>query len=114
MRSDDGRTLRLSGFIHHGGFGVLVSLACVAAAFAGSAAPGWPDTPAGRQAAAAALQALNADLLGHPSATLTLDAGAAHIVWHRRRGSSPGVCAARKNRCRPRSANCWRSVRTSR
>lgn len=94
MRSDDGRTLRLSGFIHHGGFGVLVSLACVAAAFAGSAAPGWSDTPAGRQAAAAALQALNADLLGHPSATLTLErwcgahrlASPARVVARRARG----------------------------
>jgi hypothetical protein len=82
MRLDDGRTGRSNGFIRHVGLGALVSLACATAAFAGSLAPGWPDTPAGRQAAAAALQALNADLLGHPSATLTLErwCGAHHLA----------------------------------
>lgn len=94
MRLDDGRIRRISGFIHHGGLGVLVSLACATAAFARSPAPSWPDTPAGRQAAAAALQALNADLLGHPSATLTLErwcgahqlASPARVVARRVRG----------------------------
>lgn len=33
----------------------------------------WPDTPAGRLAVLAELQTLNADLLSHPSATLTLE-----------------------------------------
>ena len=45
-------------------------------ALAGSAMarqPAWTDTPARRQAAAQALQALNADLLAHASATLTLE-----------------------------------------
>ena len=82
MRLDDGRIRRMSGFIHPCGLGVLVSLACATAAFARSPAPSWPDTPAGRQAAATALQALNADLLGHPSATLTLErwCGAHHLA----------------------------------
>ena len=93
MRLDDGRLRRISGFIHHGGLVVLVSLACATAAFAGSPVPNWPDTPAGRQAAAAALQALNADLLGHPSATLTLErwCGAHHLA-------SPARVVARRVR----------------
>ena len=93
MRLDDGRIRRISGFIHHGGLGVLVSLACATAAFARSPAPSWPDTPAGRQAAAAALQALNTDLLGHPSATLTLErwCGAHHLA-------SPARVVARRVR----------------
>lgn len=33
----------------------------------------WPDTPLARTEALALLQTLNADLLGHPSATLTLE-----------------------------------------
>ena len=33
----------------------------------------WPNTPAARQQAETLLQRLNADLLSHPSATLTLD-----------------------------------------
>jgi chorismate-pyruvate lyase len=36
-------------------------------------APPWPDTPLARAAALALLQTLNADLLSHDSATLTLD-----------------------------------------
>lgn len=93
MRFDDGRIRRISGFINHCGLGVLVSLACATAAFAGNPEPGWPDTPAGRQAAAAALQALNADLLGHPSATLTLErwCGAHHLA-------SPARVVARRVR----------------
>ena len=35
--------------------------------------PSWPDTPATRLEALALLQTLNADLLSHDSATLTLD-----------------------------------------
>jgi hypothetical protein len=89
MRLDDGRIRRISD----GGLGVLVSLACATAAFGRSPAPSWPDTPAGRQAAAAALQALNADLLGHPSATLTLErwCGAHHLA-------SPARVVARRVR----------------
>ena len=34
---------------------------------------GWPDTPLGRTQALAVLQTLNADLLSHASATLTLE-----------------------------------------
>ncbi|MHB1057418.1 MAG: hypothetical protein ACYC0F_06015 [Rhodanobacter sp.] len=93
MRLDDGRTRRIGGFIRYAGLGVLVSLACAAAAFAGASTPHWPDTPASRQAAAAALQALNADLLGHPSATLTLErwCGAHHMA-------SPAKVVARRVR----------------
>ncbi|MUZ72003.1 hypothetical protein GOZ90_04830 [Agrobacterium vitis] len=38
-----------------------------------AAAPSWPDTPVSRLQAFAVLQTLNADLLSHDSATLTLD-----------------------------------------
>ncbi|MGN2245396.1 hypothetical protein ACFWZ3_01760 [Frateuria sp. GZRR35] len=51
-------------------------LALALAAFAGTAtaaAPTWPDTPLARVEALALLQTLNADLLSHPSATLTLE-----------------------------------------
>lgn len=51
-------------------------LALALAAFAGTAAaasPAWPDTPLARAQALALLQTLNADLLSHPSATLTLE-----------------------------------------
>ncbi len=37
-------------------------------------APAWPDTPLARVEALALLETLNADLLSHDSATLTLDA----------------------------------------
>ena len=40
---------------------------------AGSTPLGWPDTPVGRLEALTELQTLNADLLSHDSATLTLD-----------------------------------------
>src|ERR1700743_913034 len=36
-------------------------------------APRWPDTPVSRLEVLALIQTLNADLLGHHSATLTLD-----------------------------------------
>ena len=51
-------------------------LTTIVGALALAAAPArasWPDTPIGRLAALAELQTLNADLLGHASATLTLD-----------------------------------------
>ncbi|MBP1473930.1 hypothetical protein J7I44_06445 [Frateuria sp. MAH-13] len=51
-------------------------MALALAAFAGAAtaaAPTWPDTPLARVEALALLQTLNADLLSHPSATLTLE-----------------------------------------
>lgn len=38
-----------------------------------AAAPTWPDTPAARAQVAALLRTLNADLLSHDSATLTLE-----------------------------------------
>jgi chorismate-pyruvate lyase len=42
----------------------------------------WPDTPLARTQALAELQTLNADLLSHPSATLTLErwCGAHHLA----------------------------------
>ncbi|HWK43795.1 MAG TPA: hypothetical protein VNT30_03680 [Stellaceae bacterium] len=44
--------------------------------------PGWPDTPLARLEALALLQTFNADLLSHPSATLTLErwCGAHHLA----------------------------------
>ena len=53
-----------------------IMLTTIVGALALAAAPArasWPDTPIGRLAALAELQTLNADLLGHASATLTLD-----------------------------------------
>lgn len=45
--------------------------------------PAWPDTPLARAGALALLQTLNADLLSHDSATLTLDG------WCARRRLAP-------------------------
>ncbi|MGN2243997.1 hypothetical protein ACFWZU_10860 [Frateuria sp. GZRR33] len=51
-----------------------LALALVALAGTATAAtPAWPDTPLARVEALALLQTLNADLLSHPSATLTLE-----------------------------------------
>ena len=73
-------------------------VACVAMALTvapvASARDGWPDTPLARTQALAELQTLNAELLSHPSATLTLErwCGAHHlaalvkIVAHRVQG----------------------------
>jgi chorismate-pyruvate lyase len=57
--------------------------------------PSWPDTPMARTQALAELQTLNADLLSHPSATLTLErwcsahrlAPLAKVVAHRMQGA---------------------------
>lgn len=51
----------------------LIALAVAAPAAAASASPQWPDTPAGRLEILTHLQTLNADLLSHDSATLTLE-----------------------------------------
>jgi hypothetical protein len=48
---------------------LLLGTVIPAAATAGD----WPDTPLARTKALALLQTLNADLLSHPSATLTLE-----------------------------------------
>jgi hypothetical protein len=73
-------------------------VACVAMALTvapvASARGGWPDTPLARTQALAELQTLNAELLSHPSATLTLErwcgahhlAALAKIVAHRVQG----------------------------
>lgn len=71
----------------------LAALFAVQVAEAGE--PAWPDTPLARTQALAELQTLNADLLSHPSATLTLEhwCGAHHlatevrIVAHRVQGA---------------------------
>lgn len=68
-----------------------LSLACASPAMAQQA---WPDTVLARTQALAELQSLNAELLSHPSATLTLEhwcgahhlATDAHIVAHRVHG----------------------------
>ena len=67
----------------------------LAVAPAASARDGWPDTPLARTQALAELQTLNAELLSHPSATLTLErwCGAHHlatqakVVAHRTQGA---------------------------
>lgn len=48
-------------------------IGCSAATARDAAAPIWPDTPLARTQALALLQTLNADLLSHDSATLTLE-----------------------------------------
>ncbi|USI72558.1 hypothetical protein [Sphingomonas morindae] len=62
-----------------------------------AAAPAWPDTPLARAEALAAVQTLNADLLSHDSATLTLErwcdrhriATPATVVADRETGAAP-------------------------
>ena len=74
---------------------VLLSWLCLLPVVAREPAPGWPDTPLSRMQALAELQTLNADLLSHPSATLTLErwcgahhlAAEAKIVAHRVQGA---------------------------
>lgn len=74
---------------------VLLAWLCALPATAREPAPNWPDTPLARTQALAELQTLNADLLSHPSATLTLErwCGAHHlateakIVAHRVQGA---------------------------
>jgi chorismate-pyruvate lyase len=63
----------------------LIATALASPASATTAPPLWPDTPLARVEALALLQTLNADLLSHDSATLTLDA------WcQRHRLAAPG------------------------
>lgn len=61
---------------------VLSLIGCNAAVAREAAAPNWPDTPLARTQALALLQTLNADLLSHDSATLTLErwCGAHHMA----------------------------------
>jgi hypothetical protein len=63
--------------VKHGGSRTLLAgcavLACAASACAASAQTAWPDTFTARLEALALLQTLNAELLSHDSATLTLD-----------------------------------------
>ena len=77
--------LRVSGMRHVCALllGLLITAACPAA--------GWPDTPLARTEALALLQTLNADLLSHPSATLTLE----RWCGAHRLASTPTVVARR-------------------
>lgn len=80
--------------MRHGAI-VLLTWLCALPAIAHEPAPSWPDTPLSRTQALAELQTLNADLLSHPSATLTLErwcgahhlAAEAKIVAHRVQGA---------------------------
>lgn len=51
----------------------LMVASVVLSPLASAAPPRWPDTPLARTQVLALLQSLNADLLSHPSATLTLE-----------------------------------------
>jgi hypothetical protein len=70
-------------------------------ALVAAGAPVWPDTPTARLEALALVQTLNADLLSHDSATLTLDrwcadhglADGAKIVAERVRGADKPATA---------------------
>ncbi|MEO9216141.1 MAG: hypothetical protein ABI227_10880 [Rhodanobacter sp.] len=63
-------------------FAALSLIGCSAAIALDAAATKWPDTPLARTQALALLQTLNADLLSHDSATLTLErwCGAHHMA----------------------------------
>ena len=61
---------------------VLLAWLCASPVVAREPVPSWLDTPLSRTQALAELQTLNADLLSHPSATLTLErwCGAHHLA----------------------------------
>lgn len=63
-------------------FALLSMIGCNVAIARTAAAPKWPDTALARTQALALLQTLNADLLSHDSATLTLEhwCGAHHMA----------------------------------
>jgi chorismate-pyruvate lyase len=73
---------------------MLLTIVGTPALIARESPPGWPDTPLGRTQALAELQTLNAQLLSHPSATLTLEqwcaahhlAPEAKVIAHRVHG----------------------------
>jgi hypothetical protein len=68
-----GRRVRMKVLVSSVRAMVLLALLCFASAFADEAPRVWPDTPLARTQALALLQTLNADLLSHDSATLTLE-----------------------------------------
>jgi hypothetical protein len=88
---------------------------------AGAPTPAWPDTPTARLEALALIQTLNADLLSHDSATLTLDrwcadhglADGAKIVAERVRGTDKPATAEVRAALRVEAATpvAYRSVR---
>jgi hypothetical protein len=75
--------------------GTVSLLGCSRAGVREPARYGWPDTPLGHTQALAVLQTFNADLLSHPSATLTLErwcadhhlASPARVIARRVRGA---------------------------
>lgn len=77
------------------GIAVGLLLTCASPLAAREPSKGWPDTVLSRTQALAELQTLNAELLSHPSATLTLErwcsahhlAADAHVVAHRVHGA---------------------------
>lgn len=88
-----------------GALSAVVSTALRAARPAAQGAPGWPDDAASRLAALALIEALNADLLSHDSATLTLErwcdthriASPAHVTATRvREAETPADAAVRR------------------
>ena len=85
---------------------ILVALAPLLLPVCGHAAPAWPDTALSRVEMLALLQTLNADLLSHPSATLTLERWCADhrlapepkIVARRVRGAEKALPEADRSR----------------
>jgi chorismate-pyruvate lyase len=68
---------------HRAGHVIVLSMLVAASPLsARQSSPAWPDTPLSRTQALAELQTLNAQLLSHPSATLTLEqwCGAHHLA----------------------------------
>ena len=80
--------------IREGCLTTVISLACLLPVSAREPSQAWPDTVLSRTQALAELQTLNAELLSHPSATLTLEqwcgthhlAPDAKVVAHRVHG----------------------------
>jgi chorismate-pyruvate lyase len=87
-------------------FALLTVIGCGVVIARDAAAPKWPDTPLARTQALALLQTLNADLLSHDSATLTLErwcgehhmASPARVIAERVRGEDKPLPAAWRTR----------------
>jgi hypothetical protein len=87
-------------------FALLWVVGCDLAIARDVAAPKWPDTPLARTQALALLQTLNADLLSHDSATLTLErwcdahhmASPARVIAKRVRGDDKPLPPAWRTR----------------
>jgi chorismate-pyruvate lyase len=102
---------------------LVIALVASAAGANDTGAPSWPDTFVGRLEALAVLETLNADLLSHDSATLTLDrwcedhrlAASAHIVAERIHGADKMPSAEDRERLgvTPSEPVRYRKVRLS-